>query len=114
MTFTIEGEDTDNQIEVSQSAADDKSELRCTPACPPPPPPEEYSGIFIYYGGDNKEKKKNPAQDFPEARNAPTEIPKKLNKVECPGGSLKECVKVCPTNGTANEVCVEACNLRCS
>jgi len=52
MTFTIEGDDVDNQIEVSQSAADDSSTLTCTPECPQKEP-----GQYDEYGG---------GEDFPD------------------------------------------------
>lgn len=48
MTFTIEGDDVDNQVEVSQSAADDSSPLACTPECPQSEQPSDYD--YEYYG----------------------------------------------------------------
>lgn len=68
LTFTLEGtiqsndpdakDDGDgsaNQVEVSQSAADNASPLQCTPECPPPDFVYEYD----YYGNGDGSKTKN-------------------------------------------------------
>ncbi len=48
MTFTIDGEANDNQVEVSQSSADDSSPLTCSPECPQSKAGEDYD--YEYYG----------------------------------------------------------------
>jgi len=188
MTFTIEGEDVDNQIEVSQSAADDYSPLTCTPECPQ----EDYVYQYDYYGGgggggskgknhqaaasqpppQQRPQQRPPKQiaqpaapalpvnsydddyygdggdyaddelaDFPDysqdtlARSggggggggASTSsdaagvggqlaegLPEKLNAKDCPGGSIKECIGICPAKIlVVYKVCVKSCTSRC-
>ena len=52
LTVTIEGEDVDNQKEISQNAADDASPLNCSPECPQDER-EDYD--YQYYGGQDEE-----------------------------------------------------------
>ena len=47
----------DNQVEVSQSAADDSSPLTCTPECPQSEQPSEYD--YEYYGSANTGQSNN-------------------------------------------------------
>lgn len=64
MTFTINGQDEENQIEVSQSAPDSESTLSCNPDCPQPPP-VEYD--YAYSGGDSQGS--SPAAGVHQANN---------------------------------------------
>merc|ERR1719367_2270108 len=64
LTFMIEGEENENQIEVVQSSPDDYSPLECTPECPQPEV-EEYDYAY--------------ADSAPPSRDQPRSIDKRHN-----------------------------------